>query len=98
MFGAAKGALTRAAASTQALGFGNSSIKICVEESRRKGSLVEALMKAIVCTRYGSPEVLQFKEVKKLTPKNNEVLIKIYATAATASDSLMRRSDLRERN
>lgn len=51
-------------------------------------------MKAIVCTRYGPPEVLQLKELAKPTPKNNEVLIKVYASAVTASDCLIRRSDL----
>lgn len=51
-------------------------------------------MKAIVCTKYGPPEVLQLKDVEKPSPKNNEVLIRIYASAVTASDALMRRSDL----
>lgn len=37
-------------------------------------------MKAVVCTRDGSPDVLELIEVPKPVPKDNEVLIKIYAT------------------
>jgi NADPH:quinone reductase-like Zn-dependent oxidoreductase len=47
-------------------------------------------MKAIVCTKYGSPDVLQLQEVEKPTPKDNEVLIKIHAAAVTVSDCIVR--------
>jgi len=43
-------------------------------------------MKAIVYTRYGSPDVLQLQEVERPTPKEDEALVKVYATSINAAD------------
>ena len=51
-------------------------------------------MKAIVCTKFGPPEVLQIKEVEKPIPGNNEVLIRIYATTVSSGDSRIRSLNL----
>src|SRR5574338_70277 len=48
-------------------------------------------MKAVVCSKYGPPEVLQIEEVEKPFPKTNEVLIKILATTVHIGDTKIRR-------
>lgn len=52
-------------------------------------------MKAIVYTEYGSPDVLQLKEVAQPTPKDDEVLVKVYAAALNFSDWGLLRGDFR---
>ena len=47
-------------------------------------------MKAVICTKYGSPEVLKIVEVEKPTPTDNEVLIKIRASAVNSGDVRVR--------
>ncbi len=50
-------------------------------------------MKAIVCTKYGSPDVLQLREVAKPAPKDDEVLIKIHAASINSRDWRMMRAN-----
>src|SRR6202162_4809950 len=50
-------------------------------------------MRAIVCTGYGPPDVLQLRDVPKPVPKDNEVLVRIRATTVSAADGELRRFD-----
>ena len=47
-------------------------------------------MRAVICTRYGPPEVLRLEELETPTPQKNELRIRIFATAVTSSDCYLR--------
>ena len=51
-------------------------------------------MKAIRCSKYGGPEVLEFIDIDKPRPEPNEMLVRIRATAATNSDYFIRSSKI----
>lgn len=62
---------------------------ISLKSKSAYGSLFEGgdtHMKAIVYTQYGSPDVLQFKEVEQPAPRENEVLVKVHAASVNAVD------------
>src|SRR2546428_9162382 len=52
-------------------------------------------MRAAVCTAYGPPEVLQIRTVPDPRPRDREVCIRLFATAVTASDCIVRGLKLR---
>ena len=51
-------------------------------------------MKAIVCTRYGPPEVVEVREVPVPNPKANEVRVRVRATTVTRGDARIRSFDV----
>ena len=52
-------------------------------------------MKAVICTKYGTPEVLQIQNVSKPIPKNSHILVKIVATAVNSGDARVRSLDVK---
>lgn len=56
--------------------------------------MTATLMKAVICTSYGKPDVLKLTQAPKPTPKNNEVLVRIKATAVNSGDVRIRSLDV----
>ena len=50
------------------------------------------IMKAAIYEKYGSPDVLKITNVEKPTPKDNEVLVRVYATTVNRTDCAMLRA------
>ncbi|MBX2874141.1 MAG: hypothetical protein KTR30_18630, partial [Saprospiraceae bacterium] len=59
--------------------------------TKRSRTMFPTTMKAILCTRYGPPEVLEYQDLPTPTPKDKEVLIKVRAATVTAGDCELRR-------
>src|SRR6266511_6355802 len=61
--------------------------------SRVTGAEQAGTMKAVVCTGYGSPDVLELREVTTPAPGDHEVLIRVRVTTVAAEDTAFRRGD-----
>ena len=63
------------------------------ERHEHRSNLLVSPMKAAVSTRYGSPDILEIREVPKPEPKANEVLVRVHATTVSRTDRGMLRAD-----